>query len=259
MIYNKILDERRHIEKEIATLQSQLQSLPDGKLISSCTKKYTKWVISDGHKQTYLPKNQRALAEKLALKKYILLRLENLIREQRAIDFYLKHHNPNAHQIEEAFINSPEYNELLSANFTPLSQKLNDWMHAPYEKNNMFPEKLIHKAPSGNCVRSKSETLIDMVLCNHRIPFRYECKLQLGDSFVYPDFTILHPETEKLIYWEHFGMMDDPVYSAKTFSKLQLYTSHGIIPTIQLITTFETKENPLSIEMIEKLVDYYFL
>lgn len=259
MIYNRILDERRRIETKIANLQSQIPQLPEGKLISTRSGKYSKWVISDGHKQTYLPKDQRPLAEKLAFKKYLLLQLDNLLHEKRAIDFYLKHHDLNAYQKEQSFINSQEYKELLSANFTPLSQELDNWMHAAYEKNNQYPEKLFHKTLSGNRVRSKSESWIASTLYKNKIPFRYECRLQLGDSFVYPDFTIRHPITGELFYWEHFGMMDNPVYSAKTFSKLQLYTSHGIIPTIHLITTFETKENPLSQEMVEKLVEHYFL
>lgn len=145
MIYNRILDERQRLEKQIADVQSQLQTLPEGKLISTNCGKYSKWILSDGHSQTYLPKEQRPLAEKLALKKYLLLQLKNLLHEQRAIDFYLKHHKHDTHQIEESFINSQAYGELLSANFTPLSQELNDWMHAPYPKNDRHTENLIHK------------------------------------------------------------------------------------------------------------------
>ena len=35
------------------------------------------------------------------------------------------------------------------------------------------------------------------------IPFRYECALTLGNTTVYPDFTIMHPNTGELIYREH--------------------------------------------------------
>jgi len=97
-----------------------------------------------------------------------------------------------------------------------------------------------------------------MALYVHKIPFRYECALNLGGITLYPDFTLRHPQTGEFYYWEHFGLMDDEVYSANTSSKLQLYTSCGIIPGIQLITTYETKEYPLSTETIEKTIDYYF-
>lgn len=111
---------------------------------------------------------------------------------------------------------------------------------------------------SGNLVRSKSEALIDMALYIHKIPFRYECALNLGGITLYPDFTLRHPQTGEFFYWEHFGLMDDESYSQNTCSKLQLYTSCDIIPGVHLITTYETKEFPLSTKTIEKTIDYYF-
>ncbi len=107
-------------------------------------------------------------------------------------------------------------------------------------------------------VRSKSEALIHMYLFKNRIPFRYECELHLGNQIVYPDFTIRHPKTGKLYYWEHFGLMDDRNYAKKTCKKLYDYSTHGIIPMIQLITTYETKENPLTVETVEEVLAHYF-
>ena len=117
----------------------------------------------------------------------------------------------------------------------------------------------MHKGSSGNYVRSKSESMIDMVLYIHKIPFRYECALTLGETTLFPDFTIRHPQTGEVFYWEHFGLMDNAEYSKNACSKLQLYTNHGIIPSIQLITTYETKEHPLTADVIEKIVEDYFL
>lgn len=132
-------------------------------------------------------------------------------------------------------------------------------MNSSYQKNPNYPEQLIHKSISGNLVRSKSEAFIDMVLHINKIPFRYECALQLGEITIFPDFTIRHPVTGETYYWEHFGLMDQASYIQKTFSKLELYASHGIIPSVNLLTTYETKENPLSMDMIEKIVHHYFL
>ncbi|MBQ8802497.1 MAG: ATPase [Tyzzerella sp.] len=258
MVFERMLAESKTIDAKIKTLQSQLKKFPDGKLISSFDGKYSRWYQSDGHKQTYIPKKERQLAEKLALKKYWSIQLKNLLHEKQAIDFYLRHHDLNAYQEEQAFLNAPEYRELLAPHLKPLSKTLSEWMNAPYEKSKKYPENMIHQAYSGNYVRSKSEAIIDMVLCNHRIPFRYECLLELGDSFIFPDFTIRHPITGREFYWEHFGMMDNPDYSKYVPSKLHSYISNGIIPSIQLITTYETRENPLSVEMVEKIVKHYF-
>lgn len=96
-------------------------------------------------------------------------------------------------------------------------------------------------------------------LYTNQIPFRYECALSLTSTTIYPDFTIRHPRTGETFYWEHFGMMGDPDYSQKAFHRMQLYNSNGIIPSIHLITTFETLEYPLNYETIEKIVKEYFL
>lgn len=74
----------------------------------------------------------------------------------------------------------------------------------------------------------------------------------------YPDFTIRHPQTGKIIYWEHFGMMDNPSYCTKTFNKLNAYASQGIIPTINLITTYETQSYPINSASIQQIVYEYF-
>lgn len=142
--------------------------------------------------------------------------------------------------------------------FTPISQELLTWTNNPYDQNPYHPEGLIHRSISGKLLRSKSESIIDMILFQEKIPYRYECQLLLGDQIIYPDFTIRHPHTGKLFYWEHFGQMDNPEYYTKACSKIHLYVSHGIIPTINLITTYETKSFPLASEDVKEIVDHYF-
>ena len=127
-------------------------------------------------------------------------------------------------------------------------------MNSPFEHNPKYPEQLTHQTGFGYSVRSKSELLIDFALHAHKIPFRYECALSLGNSTIYPDFTIRHPVSGKLIYWEHFGKMDDPTYAQHVDSKLSLYISNGIVPNINLITTYETKQSPLDTKQIEAMI-----
>lgn len=259
MIYEKMLKENEKLDSQIHTLQSQLETLPDGKLICASNGKWKKWYHSTKQGTSYLPKKERQLAEQLAYKKYLLLQLENSIREKEAINLYLKHHDSNASQKENTLFYSSEFHALLEPHFTPLSEELQNWMNAPYEKSNSHPENLTNNAYSGNIVRSKSEVLIDMFLYKNKIPFRYECPLELGGILMYPDFTVRHPKTGDTYYWEHFGLMDNPSYSKNVCSKLQNYISYGIIPSIQLITTYETKVNPLNAEDVEKIVEHYFL
>ena len=257
-LYEQMLTEYKKLDQKIKVTKEQLQNLPSDKLVLSHNKNHYKWYQSNGHTKTYIPKKEQKLAENLALKNYLTLSLEDLEKEKGAIQLYLKHHNSTS-KAEQLLEQSTEYQKLLSSHFTPLSKDLSDWMNSTYEKNLSHPEHLSNKGFSDNYVRSKSEAMIDMTLYMHRIPFRYECALSLGGITIFPDFTIRHPKTGDFYYWEHFGLMDDPSYANNAYSKLQLYNSHGIIPSIQLITTYETKEHPLSAEVVEKIVEHYFL
>lgn len=59
---------------------------------------------------------------------------------------------------------------------------------------------------------------------------------------------------------EHFGLLDDPKYvSESVCRKIKLYSDNGIIPSVNMIFTFETKSHPLSIETVERIIREYFL
>jgi len=257
-IYKSMFAESQRLEAKIKDLEVQLSKLPKGKLLCVHNGKYHKWYHSGENPPVYIPKKERRLAEQLAVKKYLSLQQEELIQQKKVIDSYLKIHSEEKLKSEQMLSDGSDYKELLSPYFTPTSREFLDWMNSPYEKNQQYPEQLVHKTPSGNYVRSKSEVLIDMLLHMNKIPFRYECALQLGSIRVYPDFTILHPRTGKIFYWEHFGLMDEPEYYQNAYSKLKKYASCGIVPSINLITTYETKECPLSTELIERIIEYYF-
>lgn len=258
MIHERILKEYQRLEAEIQTIQRKLDELPEGKLICCQSQNQCKWYCSDGHTRQYIPQKNHILAEQLAYKKYLTLQLQDLISEQNAISFYLRHHPSSFGKSTQLLLENPTYQQLIATQFIPLNEELAIWSQEEYEKNMSYPEALIHKSISGNILRSKSESLIDIILFQHRIPFRYECALHLGDTILYPDFTIRHPATGKIIYWEHFGQMDKPIYAKNTYHKLQLYSAYDIIPSINLITTYETRDTPLHLEVIEKIVEHYF-
>lgn len=258
MLYERIKREYDSLCTRISSIQKELQTLPDHKLICSHQPGSAKWYVSNGHKRTYIPKSKRPFAEQLAQKKYLSMLLEDLENEKRALTYYLRHHAPTG-KSEQLLTTPSEYRKLLVPYFTPLSQELADWMNSPYEKNANHPENLIYKGVADTYLRSKSEVMIDMLLRSHNIPFRYECVLALNKISIYPDFTIRHPHSGEFYYWEHFGMMDNPAYIENTISKINFYATHGITPGIQLITTYETKNKPLDPEIVEKYIEYYFL
>lgn len=259
MFYERLKKEHSRIQKQIHSIQKQLNSLPEGKLICAKNGKYFKWYNSDGHTKSTIPKANRDFAEQLAKKKYLSLLLEDLHAETKALESYFHHYPKRPGKAEKLLLNFPGYRELLSPYFQSKSNVISEWINQPFQTNSGYSESLKHKTVIGSLVRSKSESLILSALHHHHIPFRYECLLELGGHAYYPDFTILHPKSLEIFYWEHFGKIDDFDYIKKASSKISTYAIHGIYPSVNLILTWETDKHPLSAEMVEKIIEYYFL
>lgn len=254
----ELLLRKQTITREISEFQKQLDLLPDGKLVCVQNGKYNKWFSSRNGKYTYIPKKKTSLAEQLALKAYLSRCIEDLKDEKNAINSYLELYDPEHIRTQE-LLSDPSYQKLLASHFKPSSQELYEWSATPYERSTKHPENLIHKSISGNILRSKSEAMIDMLLYQSKIPYRYECQLKLRDSTLYPDFTIRHPQNGKIYYWEHFGMMDNSFYIQNYLKKMQIYLDNGIVPDLNLITTFETKDHPLTSEKVQEKIHMHFI
>lgn len=258
MLYQELHKEKHRIEHNLALIQASLKSYPDENFFYTKNGKYQKWYQTDGKNQTYIHKDDAQLAQQLVAKKYLTCLYEDLSYEHKGIMRHLKHHNSHPGKVEK-FLSDSVNRHLLSDTLYPKSANFDEWMNLPYEHNPWYPEQLKIDTNAGFKVRSKSEALIVSVLTMYNIPFRYECALQLGNLTIYPDFTIPHPHTHEILYYEHFGKMDEPNYRQKACSKLKTYISHGIIPSIHLLTTFETLEHPLSIRDVEELIKKHFL
>ena len=100
----------------------------------------------------------------------------------------------------------------------------------------------IHKALTGDMVRSKSEVIIANMLHERDMSFFYEKRLVAKDGTMYlPDFTVVIRGEE--YYWEHLGMLDKPEYQQHWDLKKAWYEKH--FPGC-LLTTSEGSD--LSIE-----------
>ena len=245
-------------------LLSNLANMPPGSLRIDKNGRNTKWRFIDennSHKRKiYLSKSDTDLAQKLALKKYLKSKLQTIEEQLAQIDRFLAGY-PAVPAFQTIF---PEYTadfrSLLAPYMEARQEPIEKWLLTPFESNPEFPERLKVPTKAGVFVRSKSEAMIAGELFDNHIPFRYECLLSLNDLRVYPDFTILDPKTmEKIIIWEHFGLMDTPAYSHSASMKLNAYLDAGYIPGKNLIITYETKDAPLDINYVSLLIHYHFL
>lgn len=133
-----------------------------------------------------------------------------------------------------------------------------DWQDKPYSRG-LLPEGML-RTSRGELVRSKSEVMIAEALNRAQIPYRYEERLVLDDgTFLCPDFHVVNRHTREEFYWEHFGMMGDIEYTEKAIAKLRQYGRNGIIIGRNLLATFETQDEPLSLEEITGIIDVFLI
>ncbi len=254
MYLNTTLVQRKaDLDREIALIKKELNRLPEGSLIMHRCGKSIQWYLqkrdeNGQFKRSYLKRESRDLAERLARKTFLRRMLSDKQNESKCLDHYISHRHP------------VDYSQLLRLD-SPYRDLLADtsWDYERYDKSTEHPEHLIIPTKKGNLVRSKSEALIANALYDLNIPYRYEAILETKAFPMYPDFTIMSPKTGKIIYWEHFGKIDDSEYRGKMFRKLAAYTGSGYVPGTDLIMTFEDKMHPLTIDEVQNMIQHYLL
>lgn len=251
------------INKQIKKLEKELPKLPEGQLVCYPNGIYTKWYQKTKTGLKSIPKKERDFATKLAYKQYLLARIHDLAEEQSILS-KLDQKNNSSEKIQEftqaeLLLNNPHYSTLLTDYLTSQKSKWTSWMEEDYPTNPKNPEQKNTPTLNGLFVRSKSEAAIVRLLVTNHIPFRYEPALELEGMIIYPDFLIIHPKTEEVFIWEHFGMMDKPDYVHKTIKKIELYCNAGYRPDEKLILSFESKSNPFTYEKAEEIAWKYIL
>ena len=63
-----------------------------------------------------------------------------------------------------------------------------------------------------------------------------------------------------IFIWEHHGLLDDKEYRENNFlKKNNAYMANGFFPGKNLIQTFESLNNPLSLPAIEAVINEYLI
>ena len=257
-IYEHAMFERECILREIAKTKKALNGAPKG--VFRCHKdgnSFRWYQAIDGKKPIPISKKNLSFAKELASSTFQKNILTDLERKLKAVNTLLKEYDPSR-SLAEKFLNRvPMIDGLISFD-SLLSEAQKDWKQAPYEKYNGHPETLNIMTTTGTKVRSKSEMIILEELERNGIAYHYEEILFLQDGIYVPDFVILHPVTNRKIYWEHFGLMDRPGRADAVFGKLKVYFANNIFPGYNLVMTFESSEYPLSVETVQEVIRQNF-
>ena len=134
------------------------------------------------------------------------------------------------------------------------------WLAEPYTPKGFKEGYPVYQSAKGQRVRSKSEAIILDIYDSYGIPVKYECPLRLRNGRVlHPDVMALNVRLRKIYIQEHMGMVDDPRYMDQNVERLNELILNGWIPGVNLLLTFETKDTPLDVNVLRKLIETHLL
>ncbi|WP_077391767.1 hypothetical protein [Mobilibacterium timonense] len=248
------------LEMLLEELVNELSTAPPGKIKAVRNKGVVQCYhrISPSEKTgRYIRGSQKKLIQALIHKRLFTQMLNAAAKELKMLkklkDFY-----DSCCTVENVPLSLPPcIRELLKDSLMTNEEACELWASQNYKGNDYFKENKRFFSSNFSSVRSKSEYIIAMILVRYGIPFFYEKPLRIvNDDFskvIYPDITIWDVESRQEIYWEHFGMMDDPDYALKAIKRIMEYQRSGIYIGERLIITFESSNSPLDTKHVERI------
>lgn len=260
----------KELDELIRRAESILKSAPEGSLrvIKNHNTSQYYWKNSKtGNQGKYIRKSNKELIENLAQKEYIEKILPVLEEKRDALmecdqlcDWsIIEEIQKKIQQSKKTFIVPIRLND---------DDYAKEWMSKMANSMTQMKGQLLNKYPlnedtgimteKGELVRSKSEKIIADKLFMMKIPYIYELPLYMKKTgYIYPDFTVLNIQQRKVMYWEHFGLMNREEYCESAIKKIRLYEKNHMYQGQQLITTYETPNQLLDTEILQGIIKEY--
>lgn len=258
---NLLLAEQSRLEEILTATKKQLNNAPKGTLRLSQSNTYLQFYhcTEENKLGKYITKGNDELIQKLAQKSYDDRVLRLAEKRLNQIKKLLKDYEDD--EIEQIFFKEHKERQRLIQPIEPTwAQRLSEWKLKEYQGKGFQEGTPTIETERGERVRSKSEKIMADYFYRNGIEYKYECPIYLkGMGMVYPDFTFLSKKLGKEIYWEHNGMVDEPIYARNMVRKIDAYENNGIFQGERLILTYETEQSVLNTGKIEQMVKKYLL
>lgn len=270
-----------NLEEAIKYADMRLKNLPEGTLyVRNFESGYRYYVKADGPrgKETYLSSKDTEIIKGLQEKNYYKELKKVAEAELDSLKKIQKLHSKTK-SIDQVFFDLPENKRNLIEPYVPveieeakksIEKECKFWAREKFERKGISKD-LNLTTLNGEKVRSKSELIIADRLKNADVPYYYEGKYVFIDDDLnskksayerdydvwFPDFQVLNTRTGELLFWEHFGMMDNPEYCASAQFKIETYAKHGFIMGKNMIVTMESSQHTLNVAYIDKLIEEF--
>lgn len=260
------------LQNLINDLQKELESLPEGKIVYSKSRKYQNYYVDDvaitgtgllipnydkEKKLHMLPRSQQKIVPLLTQRDYDEKLLAKAKLELKQLSGCDKHYAIN--KLESVYADLPAGRKMnVNKHYRTDEEFINFWYSRTYEPGEFAPDAPEYYTDREERVRSKSEILIANELNKRAIPYKYECPLNLNGVIIRPDFTILRMRDRKELYFEHLGKMDNFLYARDQMDRLDLYEQSGYFLGQRLFITHERNNNPFNIRLFRQFLDEMF-
>lgn len=260
IFYEMVRERIQYLNKIIIKTSNSLKNAPEGNILISSCKNNSQFFYYDKEvkkKGKYISKKNKDLIKKLVQKKYDGKILKIALKEQKLL---MNLTNSTATNPYEDIYNKIHVGcDMVTPLMVTDEECIAKWYDCQYEKMGFAENAPEYYSKKGERMRSKSETVIADHLDKEGVPYLYECPIEIDGRIFHPDFKILNVHKREIIYWEHFGIMDDNDYMNKAIKKINTYAQNGLILGENLIVTFESIRTPLDYKTVDLQIKKYCL
>lgn len=257
--YQEVLNRKRILQNRIMFLNTLIERAPEGRIRTSKEHGHTRYYYCvNDYIGTYT--TDEKLISSIMQKDYAKKTLVPLQRELKSIEALIKNYSENA--CTKIFDNiKPARKSFVTKDFREIidEKAKQKWEATEYEHKEFAIIRPEYQSLEGNMARSKSEANIMNVLDRRNIPYMYEFPIYVNDILLHPDFRALNTRTGEVIYWEHWGKMDNPMYVNKQLERVDEFKKAGVVLGVNLFVTMESGQHVLTLNDINDFIDNHLV
>ena len=256
---DKIKERYEKLTVLISYLEDKIKEYPEGMIYSKQIGKAVYYYRyrngTDG--EQIISKDNKRLIDDLLQKSYYDKVLKAANKEKKSIKSAISSYPDLV--VEDVYDQLPENCKKRVIPLIPTDEQfVAKWSAKPYKYKTISDNVPVFETMNGERVRSKSEMIIADHLYINKIPYKYECPLQIGNEIIHPDFTVLRVSDRKILYLEHCGMIGDKDYADNMVERNTKYSLAGILLGDNLFYTFESANQPFDVRVLDNLINTVF-